>query len=155
MNYDSKFSIRYAFAYPPYSELETNDSDRLRRETPLTQASQDATYCVHYSSIRRILNSEDLTDGIARYPEGDRTHVEHYHQVAADTPQDPRILRLRKQDPTTGTVTVINADEDPWDLDVILLLPDGASTVDAEVELLESTRPWWSDSGPVTSETGQ
>ena len=78
-----------------------------------------------------------LTDRIARYPEGDRTHIEYFHQVPADTPQDPRNLWLRKQDTTTGAVTVSNADEDPWDLDVILFLRDGVSPVDAEVELLE------------------
>ena len=56
---------------PSYSELETNDRDRLRREAALAQVSQDATYCVHYSSLREILNSRDLADQIARYPEGD------------------------------------------------------------------------------------
>ena len=43
-----------------YSELETNDRARLRREAALVQVSQNATYCVHYSSIRKILNSEAL-----------------------------------------------------------------------------------------------
>ena len=70
-------------------------------------------------------------------PRGTRVHIEHFHQVPSDTPQDPRNLWLRKQDPVTGDVTVINADEDPWDLDVILFLPDSASPVDPEVELLE------------------
>ena len=122
---------------PSYSELETNDRRRLRREAALAQVSQDAIYCVHYSSLREILNSPDLADRIARYPEGDLTHIEYFHQVPADTPQDPRNLWLRKQDPKTGAVTVSNADEDPWDLDILLFLPDGASPVDAELELLE------------------
>ena len=122
---------------PSYSELETNDRRRLRREAALAQVSQDATYCVHYSSLREILNSQDLADRIARYSEGDLTHIEYFHQVPADTPQDPRNLWLRKQDPTTGAVTVISAAEDPWDLDVILFLPDGVSPVDPEIELLE------------------
>ena len=122
---------------PSYSELETNDRHRLRREAALTQVSQDATYCVHYSSLREILNSQDLADRIARYPEGHLTHIEYLHQVPADTPQDPRNLWLRKQDPVTGAVTVTNAAEDPWDLDVILTLPDGASPVDPGPELLD------------------
>ena len=122
---------------PSYSELETHDRRRLRREAALAQVSQDATYCVHYSSIRRILNSKELTDRIARYPEGDRTHIEYLHQVPADTPQDPGNLWLRKQDPKTGAVTVTNADENPWDRDLILTLPDGASPVDPGPELLD------------------
>ena len=119
---------------PSYSELETNDRCRPRREAAL---AQDATHCVHYSSLREILNSQDLTDRIARYPEGDLTHIEYLHQVPSDTPQDPRNLWLRKQDPVTGAVTVTNADEDPWNLDVILFLPDGASPVDPGPELLD------------------
>ena len=115
---------------PSYSEAEMTNRHRLRREAALAQVSQDATYCVHYSSLREILNSPDLADRIARYPEGDLTHIEYFHQVPADTPQDPRNLWLRKQDPTTGAVTVTSAAEDPWDRDVILTLPDGASPVD-------------------------
>ena len=68
---------------PSYSELETNDRRRRRREAALAQVSQDATYCAHYSSLREILNSQDLTDRIARYPEGDRIHIEYLHQVPA------------------------------------------------------------------------
>ena len=122
---------------PSYSELETSDRRRLRREAARAQVSQDATYCVHYSSLREILNSQDLAERIARYPEGDLTHIEYFHQVPADTPQDPKNLWLRKQDPKTGAVTVTSAAEDPWDRDVILTLPDGASPVDPEIELLE------------------
>ena len=62
-----------ALGPPSYSELETNDRRWLRREAALAQVSQDATYCVHYSSLREILNSRDLADQIARYPEGDLT----------------------------------------------------------------------------------
>ena len=111
---------------PSYSETEMSNRHRLRREAALAQVSQDATYCIHYSSIRDILNSRDLADQIARYPEGDLTPIAYFHQVPADTPQDPRNLWLRKQDPTTGAVTVTSAAEDPWDRDVILTLPDGA-----------------------------
>ena len=42
---------------PSYSELEINDRRRLRREAAMAQVSQDATYCVHYSSLREILTS--------------------------------------------------------------------------------------------------
>ena len=56
----------------------------------MAQVSQDATYCIHYSSLREILNSQDLADRIAHYPEGDWTHIEYLHQVPSDTPQDPR-----------------------------------------------------------------
>ena len=55
---------------PSYSEAEMTNRHRLRREAALAQVSQDATYCVHYSSLRAILNSQDLADRIARYPEG-------------------------------------------------------------------------------------
>ena len=112
---------------PSYSELETNNRCRLRKEAALAQVSQDATYCVHYSSLREILNSPDLADRIARYPEGDLTHIEYLHQVPADTApglQEP--LAQEAQDPTTGAVSVTSAAEDPWDRDVILTLPDGA-----------------------------
>ena len=126
-----------ALGPPSYSEAETTNRHRLRREAALAQVSQDVTYCVHYSSLREILNSQDLADRIARYPEGGLTHIEYLHQVPDDTPQDPRNLWLRKQDPTTGAVTVTSAAEDPWDLDVILTLPDGASTVDPGPELLD------------------
>ena len=80
---------------------------------------------------------QPLADRIARYPEGNLTHIEYFHQVPADTPQDPRNLWLRKQDPTTSPVTVTSAAEDPWDLDVILTLPDGASPVDPEPGFLD------------------
>ena len=123
-----------------YSEAEMTNRHRLRREAALAQVSQDATYCVHYSSRREILNSKDLADRIARYPEGDLTHIEYLHQIPADTPQDSRNLWLRKQDPTTGAVTVASAAEDPWDLDVIMTLPDGASPVDPG--RWTSTPPW-------------
>ena len=51
-----------ALGPPSYSELETNDRHRLRREAALAQVSQDTTYCVHYSSLREILTSQDLAD---------------------------------------------------------------------------------------------
>ena len=84
---------------PSYSELETNDRDRLRREATLAQVGQDITYCVHYSSLREILNSQDMADRIRRYPEGGLTHIEYLHQVPADTPQDPRNLWAQEAGP--------------------------------------------------------
>ena len=86
---------------PSYSEAEITNRHRLRREAAKAQVNQDATYCVHYSSIREILNSLDLADRIARYPKGDLTQIEYLHQVPANTPQDPADLWLRKQEPTT------------------------------------------------------
>ena len=62
---------------PSYSELET--SDRRRREAALAQVSQDATHCIHYSSLREILNSQDQIDWITSYPEGGLTHIEYLH----------------------------------------------------------------------------
>ena len=47
----------YAQGPPSYSELETNDRRQLRRE---------AAYCIHYSSLREILTSQDLADWIAK-----------------------------------------------------------------------------------------
>ena len=120
-----------------YSELGINNRRRLRREAVLAQVSQDVTYCVHYSSLREILNSKDLADRVARYPDGDLTHIEYLHQVPADTPQDPRNLWLRKIDPDTGEVSITNTDRDPWDLDAILILPDGASPVNPGPSMLD------------------
>ena len=91
---------------PSYSKLETNDRRRLRREAALAQVSQGATYCVHYSSLREILNSQALADRIARYPEGGLTHIEYLHQVPADTPHPcskritfPHTFELTKPEP--------------------------------------------------------
>ena len=92
---------------------------------------------VHFSSIREILTSQELETKVSRYTEGGLTHIEYLHQVPADTPQDPRNLWLRKQDPTAGAVTVTSAAEDPWDLDVILTLPDCASPLDPGPGLLD------------------
>ena len=64
---------------PSYSESEMSNRHRLRREAAMAPVSQDATYRVHYSSLREILNSQDLADRIARYPEGDWTHIEYLH----------------------------------------------------------------------------
>ena len=122
---------------PSYSDLETRERDRLIREEALAQIEHQTTYYVHFSSIREIQTSQELETKVSGYTEGARAHIEYLHQVPADTPQDPRNLWLRKQDPTTGAVTVINANEDPWDLDAILFLRDGVSPVDAEIELLE------------------
>ena len=74
---------------PSYSEAEMTDRHRLRREAALARVDPDATHCVHYSSLWEILNSQDLADRIARYPEGDLTHIEYFHQVPADTPRTP------------------------------------------------------------------
>ena len=122
---------------PSYSELEMNQGSRLRQEKALAQIAENRTYCAHFSSIREIIKSQELEKRIRRYEPGDYIDVEYFHEVSSDTLQDPRNLWLRKQDPVTGAVTVSNAGEDPWDLDVILFLPDGASPVDAEIELLE------------------
>ena len=51
-------------------------------------------------------------------------------------PARPRNLWLRKMDHVTGEVTITNTSEDPWDVDVLLLLPDGASPVDPETPLM-------------------
>ena len=55
---------------------------------------------------------------------------------AENNAQDPRSLWRTITDPSTGQETVTNAAEDPWDLDVILTLPDGASPVEPGPELL-------------------
>ena len=71
------------------------------------------TYCVHFSSIREILTSQQLEDKISNYPEEARVHIEYFHEVPAGTAQDPRNLWLRKMAPVTGAVTITNTKEDP------------------------------------------
>ena len=112
---------------PSYADLETDERVRIRREVALSKVEENRTYCVHYSSIREILTSQELEDKIPRYPEGDRIHIEYFHEVSAGTAQDPRNLWLRKMNPDTGEVTITNTAEDPWDTDILLFLPDGAS----------------------------
>ena len=40
-----------------------------------------------------------------------------------NNPQDPRSLCRTETDPCTGEVTVTNAEDDPWDTEVLLELP--------------------------------
>ena len=47
---------------PSYSELETNNRCRLRKEAALAQVSQDATYCVHYRLEHHGINLDDHPD---------------------------------------------------------------------------------------------
>ena len=115
---------------PSYALHERKDSDRLRRETAIAQVCPDTIHCVHYSSIREITTSQNLVDKISDCPKGARTHIEHLHQVPSDTSQDPRNQWLRKMEPTTGSVIIINDEEDPWDLATPLFLPKDASPVD-------------------------
>ena len=122
---------------PSYSELEMDQGSRLRREKALAQIEENRTYCAHFSSIREIIKSQQLEKRVRRYEPGDYIDVEYFHEVSSNTLQDPRNLWLRKQDPVMGTVTVSNAGEDPWNLAVILFLPDGASPVDLRPSLLD------------------
>ena len=39
--------------------------------------------------------------------------------------------------PDTGEVTITNTAEDPWDTDILLFLPDGASPVNPELTLMD------------------
>ena len=100
-------------------------------------SKKNRTYCVHFASIREILDSQDLENKISRYPEGARVHIEYFHEVAAGTAPNPRNLWLRKMDPVTGEVTITNSEEDPWDTNVLLFLPDGASPVNPGPDILE------------------
>ena len=122
---------------PSYSELETDERVRVAREVALAKVEEDKTYCVHFSSIREILASQALLDKISRYPAGARVHVEYFHEVPAGTVQDPKNLWLRKMDPVTGEVTITNTNEDPWDVDVLLFLPNGASPVYPESTMMD------------------
>ena len=122
---------------PSYADLETDERVRIRREVALSKVEANNTYCVHYSSIREILTSQELEDKIRRYPEGDRIHIEYFHEVSAGTAQDPRNLWLRKMNPDTGEVTITNTAEDPWDTDILLFLPDGASPVNPDPTSME------------------
>ena len=122
---------------PSYADLETDERVRIRREVALSKVEADNTYCVHYSSIREILTSQELEDKTSRYPEGDRIHIEYFHEVPAGTAQNPRNLWLRKMNPDTGEVTITNTAEDPWDTDILLFLPDGASPVNPDPTLME------------------
>ena len=122
---------------PSYQDLETDERVRIRREVALSKVEANNTYCVHYSSIREILTSQELEDKINRYPERDRIHIEYFHEVPSGTAQDTRNLWLRKMNPDTGEVTITNTAEDPWDTDILLFLPDGASPVDPDPTSME------------------
>ena len=122
---------------PSYAELETDERVRIRREAALSKVEEGRIYCVHFSSIREILTSQQLEDKISRYPEGAQVYIEYFHEVPAGTPQDPRNLWLRKMDTDTGEVTITNTEEDPWDTDCLLFLPDSASPVNPGPDMLE------------------
>ena len=57
--------------------------------------------------------------------------------MPAGTAQDPRNLWLRKMNPDTGELTITNTAENPWDTDILLFLPDGASPGNPEPTLME------------------
>ena len=120
---------------PSYAELETDERVRIRREVALSKVEENKTYCVHFSSIREILTSQELQDKISSYSEEARVHIEYFHEVPAGTPQDSRNLWLRKVD--TGEVTITNTKEAPWDTAILLFLPDGASPVNANADMMD------------------
>ena len=122
---------------PSYADLETDERVRIPRELALPKVEGSRTCYVHFSSIREFLNSQELEDKISRYPEEDRIHIEYFHEVPAGTAQDRRNLWLRKMSPDTGEVTNTNTAEDPWDTDILLFLPDGASPVNPDPTLME------------------
>ena len=122
---------------PSYSVLETRETDRFLQRDVLSRVEEGKTYCVHFSSIREILTSQELKEKIRPYPEGARVHIDHFHHVPAGTRQDPQNLWLRKMHLNTGRVTITNTEEDPWDLNVLLFLPDGASPVNPGSTMME------------------
>ena len=122
---------------PSYSELETRETDRFRQRDVLSRVEEGKTYCAHFSSIREILTSQELKEKIRPYPEGARVRIDHFHQVPAGTRQDPRNLWLRQMNPNTGSVTITNTEEDPWDIDILLFLPDDASPVNPGSTMME------------------
>lgn len=122
---------------PPYAELETDERVRIRREMALSKLEENRTYCVHFSSIREILTSQDLQDKISSYPDEARVHIEYFHEIPAGTAQDPRDLWPRKINNDTDGVTITNSEEDPWDTDILLFLPDGATPVNTGPDMLE------------------
>ena len=122
---------------PSFPELETGERRRIIREAALSRLEEGRTYCVHFSSIREILDTQTLENRINSYPEGSRLHIEYFHEVAAGTPQDPRNLWLRKMDTDTDEVTITNPEEDPWDTDILLFLPNGATPVNGEPSMMD------------------
>ena len=63
---------------PSYAELETDETVRIRREVALSKLEEDRTYCVHFSSMRESLPSQELEDKISSYPEEARVHIEYF-----------------------------------------------------------------------------
>ena len=108
-----------------------------RREVALAKVEENKAYCVHFSSIRGILTSKKLEDKSSRYPEEARVHIEYFQEVPTSTSQDPRNLWLRKMNTDTGGITITNTEEDPWDTDILLFLPDGASPVIPESTMMD------------------
>ena len=122
---------------PSYSVLDTKETDRFLQRDVFSRMEEGKTYCVHFSSIREILTSQELKEKIRLYPEGTRVDIDHFHQVPAGTRQDPQNLWLRKMHPNTGSVTITNTEENPWDLNVLLFLPDDASPVNPGSTMME------------------
>ena len=54
-----------------------------------------------------------------------------------NNPQESNNLWRTTTDPSTGQVTITNAEDDPWDTEVLLQLPHGAKPVDPGTALLE------------------
>ena len=49
---------------------------------------------------------------------------------AENSSQDPRSLWRTVTDPSTGQVTITNPEDDPWDTEILLQLPNGSKPVD-------------------------
>ena len=122
---------------PSYAELETDERVRIQREAALSKLEPDRTYCVHFSSLREILTTQELRKKIERYPDSAKIHVEYFHEVPAGIPQDPRNPWLTKMGPAKDEVSITNTSEDSWDKDQLLFLPDGAAPVTPELSPLD------------------
>ena len=54
-----------------------------------------------------------------------------------NNPQESNNLWRTTTDPSTGQVTIINLDDDPWDTEVLLQLPHGTKPVDPGPAMLD------------------
>ena len=57
--------------------------------------------------------------------------------MSEETPHDPSDLWTTEANPVTGELTIANPEDDPWDSDHLLHLPNGARPVNPGPDLLE------------------
>lgn len=112
-----------------YAELEIDRRKLLTARKARGLTVTGALHCVHYSTVREIMEEYQIQRMTRGRGDRDKIRAEYIHLVGEGTIQDPRNLWLRKLKPGTGEIIISNPSEDPWNLEILLDLPDGAEPV--------------------------